>query len=347
LKAIIQGMKPLKEKPWSGPMGDTWFVEGGFTDGSVFSRGCKSIEKARSLHATLSGLIGQQEEYEVVPKADRDGVKQWSLKGWPGMPQQQGPFAAARAAGGGYQPRFRDSEAGFHEEGRRIARSVALQEAVVLYSGKWGSEADSARDVLCVAEDFYNWLVKIIPADRAPSEAPVGPQRAAPASVPQIEAQTKQVQRELEPEPPKPAPAKGSYENPACPNCGAKDAVRWSKDKGEYYCWKKLDTELFDLAGNTKKGCGHTWKKDEAEQTPLDKYMHEIELAVQNKDANRLKKLEHMALGSLDEQRITLDEASTIDTRLQKAKKALSSAEELASWHQEAIQRAKASQPEF
>jgi hypothetical protein len=330
-------------------MGDTWFVEGGFTDGSVFSRGCKSIEKARSLHATLSGLIGQQEEYEVVPKADRDGVKQWSLKGWPGMPQQQGPFAAARAAGGGYQPRFRDSEAGFHEEGRRIARSVALQEAVVLYSGKWGSEADSARDVLCVAEDFYNWLVKIIPADRATSDAPAATevQRAMQQAPPLKPNQEPAASAPVSAAPPTAAWGPRSYENPACPNCGAKDAVRWSKDKGEYYCWKKLDTELFDLAGNTKKGCGHTWKKDEAEQTPLDKYMHEIELAVQNKDANRLKKLEHMALGSLDEQRITLDEASTIDTRLQKAKKALSSAEELASWHQEAIQRAKASQPEF
>lgn len=329
MKAIIQGMKPLKEKPWEGPNGAMWFVEGTFTDGSVFSVGAKSIEKAKSVHEQLQGLVGKQQEYEVKSRADsRDGTKQWGLVSWPGKAPPQGPFAAARAAGGGYQPRFRDSEEAFHEEGRRIARSVALQQAVVFVS-QHGSQ-ESVKSVLEAADGFFSWLYQP-PLRKAEVD---NPPPASPAK--------QQSFVEQEAPAPKPPPAKtsgGSYDNPACPNCGAKGAVCYDRAKDEYYCWRKKDTELFDLEGNTKKGCGHKWNKL-AEEPLFERIMARVKSAGIAKSLVELSNIQHDTAEDLMVNKLTIDEASWINEAIEAAKKAMLSQASYVEWFNKQVSQA-------
>lgn len=100
----------------------------------------------------------------------------------------------------------------------------------------------------------YNWLPPRLGENFLPASAKgQGPSTTTPQPPPEREQAPRQQPKS---------------EKPACPKCGAKDAVRAARDKDEWYCWKKLETELLDDDGNQKKGCGHVWPRTEQKTLP-------------------------------------------------------------------------------
>lgn len=313
----IAQIDPLKEKPSEHPQfGQTWWVQGSFRDGSQFQRGAKSFVKAQDLHKELTALIGQDVQYDLEDTGkEYQGHKKFKLLGWPGKPERPpGPFTAAGGTRGTFQVRYRDTKEGFEEEGDRIARSVALQQAVALICAKDGSW----ERVLAAADPFYAWLVKGRPVASAAFQAAAD-----------IEAQTPVSAGHTPPAAPaEPLKAK-------CPNCGATESVRWSGPKGEFYCWKKLDTELFDLSGAIKKGCGHTWKP--GPETAKDKYIKEIASA---KDIERLKKLFQLISSSKDSGSVSQDEEHELQSHLERREKELETGKAHSEWHDGKVRQA-------
>lgn len=195
---ITANIKLIKESPreWTGRNGTMHSVEGEFEDGSNFEVTCKPENSAGRI-TELRALTGKLEQYEVEPKKDYNGRKQWHLKSWPGKPEKQ-PNGAGFIASGGtrgtYQVRFRDTEEGFLREQHSIHRSVALQRAV-----EWlGKHADMETaksiilgldEVVGCADRLYAWLSQDTPKEPAKPPGPAvtqhsegGPER--PPNVP-------------------------------------------------------------------------------------------------------------------------------------------------------------------
>lgn len=339
LTTEITAMDHLKTEPWNGPQGATWFVQGSFKDGSLFSRGAKSLENAQRLQAELEGLMGREGVFEVEDTGkEYQGRKKYKLTGWPGKPERP-----AFGGGGGrapYQPRFRDTAEGFDEEGKRIFRSVALQEAVALCQSQAPIDEKS---VVGVAEEFYRWLV--------------GPQRATPASPAQVQAQSKQAAAsfvdkakslfDTEPQergqyeqPAKPAPS--GFSNRACPNCGNTEFVRKSKlDGPPWYCFKKIG------------GCGHQWGESTlpppppiaeltAEKSCAVLASEQVDAAVKTKDAGYLSKVAGAIVKRHKEGLINDEEALELNIEVSTARKAIESGLNFDDWYREklaAVQR--------
>lgn len=248
--ATIAGVEEqLRE--WQGPNGTTCFIQGGFLDGSLWSVGCKP-ENASKRQAEMRSLIGIAGEYEAEPGGEYQGAKKWKLKSWPGKPQ---PGGGGFGGGGGkapYKERYRDSEQGAKEERDAIARSVALQQAVLLRTQHiTPGDVVSPEFVLAAAGPFYEWLVK---NNKPVSQAfDPGPQRATPASPNQVQAQSQQAQRTLMPEAPK-----STGGTPACPQCGKTDSVIPSKfhDAPPWYCFPR------------REGCGAKFGRNASSDVP-------------------------------------------------------------------------------
>lgn len=164
LNTEIVSVGQVPVKPYQGKFGDTWFIEGNFSDGSFFSRGAKSVDNAEKLHRQLSELVGQKMSF-VVEDSGREyqGNKKWNLKEVPGQqPWQGGQGGRSSYSSGGGSPQksgsspasssYRYTEQGTREERDSIVRQVALKCAVEIGSGR--------EDVLKVADTFYAWLVK-------------------------------------------------------------------------------------------------------------------------------------------------------------------------------------------
>lgn len=171
MRTSIVGMSAVKDEPFHGQNGDIWYVEGRFADGSMFSVGTKSIEKANRLHGEFSQLIGKECEFEVKEKRAFKGCRQWGLLNWPGKEEwaprdgggQSGEFksngstvSAPRFSSNG---RYRDSEDAAMQEKLSIHRSVALQQAVLFHNQPRFAKADVFPEQVCaVADVFYAWL---------------------------------------------------------------------------------------------------------------------------------------------------------------------------------------------
>lgn len=179
----------VKDRPWDGPQGLIWFVEGTFQDGSQFSVGSKSDGKAQEKKAALEQIKGQQATFEVEHKGEYQGRPKYKLLSWPGKEgsapaeKQTGPFQSHRAAGGsGYSQAYANGEEAFHLKQDAIARSVALQQAVDWFgrvraeramAGAGGPQEPPvpAESLLSYADVFYAWLVQPPPVPNPTPQA--------------------------------------------------------------------------------------------------------------------------------------------------------------------------------
>lgn len=326
MKATIAAVSP---EPRYWEQGQTYFVQGAFGDGSEWSLGFKAEDKAKATISTLKDLIGKEEEYEVEQKPERNGRAQWKLKGWPGKPAAQG-FGGR--GGKEYIPRYRDTEQGTKEERLSIARSVALQQAVI-----FAKDFDDVRleTVLAYSQSFYEWLIKELPPITAQGAGmQVGQLSSPSASLPQAQSGDT------------PPPAR-SYQKPPCPQCGSTTAVFQEKDRnsgqyvpGSFYCWKQKD------------GCGHKWKdvgelanslgvqRGDQIKPVLEVVKEEIEKAKHTKSLSHLQAVEQRVCQRVDEGKISLDQADEIEKLISAAKKVLQSGQNQATFHDQKVQEA-------
>ena len=328
LTTEIMAMDKLKTEPWNGAQGPTWFVQGSFKDGSLFSRGAKSLENAQKLQAELEAQIGKEATFEVEDTGkEYQGRKKWKLQGWPGKPERPAFGGGSKAP---YQPRFRDTEDGFHQEQASIHRSVALDKAITFTTNHVVPDDISPKKVLAVAEEFYGWLV--------------GPQRAAPASPAQVQAQAKQASSMVqkasslfgdEPEQaPVPAAPQPGYQ--VCPQCGKTEFVRKSKLDGTppWYCYKKIG------------GCGHQWGDFPKQLPPLPDIQEkscavlaseQIDAAVKKKDQAYLSKVAGAITQRHKEGLISDEEVLELNIEVGVAGKAITSGLNHEDWYREKL----------
>lgn len=312
-------------RKWDSRNGPMYSVEGTFDDGTGWSVSFKTPERAHEQQAVLKGIIGQQHSFEVEDTGrEYRGAKQYKLVNYPGKPQPQGAGGGFGGRGGSYQPRYRDTEQGAKEERASIERQVALKEAVIFTTNHVVPEDIKPSKVISVAEEFYGWLV--------------GPQRAAPASPSQVQAQSQQSSRMVDKanqlfntdEPPK--EPSGGYKSLACPNCGKIEHVRKSKLDGTppWYCYKKIG------------GCGHQWgdvkplTNDEppAEPKPVAVMAsEEIDKCVRNKDLARLMKVAEHITNAHHDGRVTDNEVLELDIEVTTGKQAIESGQSHDSWY--------------
>jgi len=183
ISASVANVDDLKEEPWNGPNGPMWFVQGKFEDGSIFSRGAKSLDNASKLHSEWSGLAGKGPgPWEVEQSGEFQGHKKYKVSSWPGKPERSfGGGGGGGFSGGGakkeYVPRYKDTIEGVLAEQDSIHRSVALTQAVSLLTG---SSKDPV-DAIAAAERFYQWLSKDRPT---PIPEPTQPAPLAPPGPP-------------------------------------------------------------------------------------------------------------------------------------------------------------------
>lgn len=150
---------------WNGPNGPMHFVQGTFADGSGWSSGC-SPERSQQRIQELSALIGQDGEFDIEPKPDHNGQKQWKLKGWPGKPVAQG---GGGRNGGNFQASFRNTREGELYEQSKMDRRTALMQSVALCQAGKFAEGDS---VLSVADAYFAWLSQGVELLPPPAAAP-------------------------------------------------------------------------------------------------------------------------------------------------------------------------------
>lgn len=325
MRTTIAAVSP---QPRYWEQGQTYFVQGAFADDSEWSLGFKSEDKAVAAVAALKDLIGKEEEYELEPKPDRNGRKQWKLRNYPGKPQV--PAFGGGKGGREYVPRYRDTEQGAKEERLSIARSVALQQAVILHKG---STDESGLAILATADGFYGWLSRTQPLPTQPA----GMQEAANSG----ENSRPPAQSGDTP------PAARTYQRPPCPKCGSAETVFQEKDKntgqyvpGSFYCWK------------TKGGCGHQWKdmgelaaqlgiqRGDQIQSLTEVIQAEIDKAVKAKNLTHLQAVEDRVTQRLDEGKLTLDQASAISRDIGVARKIIQSAANQTQFHDRKVQEA-------
>jgi hypothetical protein len=168
ISAEIASVAQIPVKPWEGPKGNVWFIEGTFTDGSLFSRGATSIENAQKLHSQLTDLVGKPESFDVKDSnREYQGKKKWNLQAVPGQEAyggagRQGSYGFR---GGSSQGRpatqsrdsYRYSEQGTKEERDSIVRQVALKCAV---DTGIACKAKGTPEFLTLADQFYTWLTQ-------------------------------------------------------------------------------------------------------------------------------------------------------------------------------------------
>lgn len=332
---ITATIKSVKDHPKAhdGRTGKIFFIDGEFQEGE-FSTFAKSEQKAQEIITSLTGLIGKPEQYEVEEKGVGNGRPQYKLVDYPGKPAYGGGGFAGRG-GGGYQPRYRDSEQGAKEERDSIARSVALQQSVVLANSRVHPADDNG--VIETAELFYQWLVK----NNQPVSQPFDPGTQQAASTPQEQARpaSQMVQRANslfgDQEQPR-AQAPSSGRGDSCPKCGGKDAVRKSKLDGTppWYCYKKIG------------GCGHQWgeyspqltREEPAEQkTPAVMASEEISKAVKTRDADYLNRVAKRVADCVISGSISQSECDELDVEITTAKQAIDSGIDHEEWYKRTL----------
>lgn len=152
----IQRVYP-KPRLWDGQYGPSAAVKVLFTDGSEGDYLTKP-DKAESIIAQLTELVGKEGEFEVEERPDYNGVKQWKLKSWPGKPQ------AGQGGGGGRQftPAWANTEEGEKFVQERTDRRTSVMQAIAFGH----QDLDTA---LACADIIYEWLRK--PVSDAPKAA--------------------------------------------------------------------------------------------------------------------------------------------------------------------------------
>ena len=171
----IETVGKFPDKPWQGRDGDKlWFLDGTFSDGKRFKRTCQKEETAREVHNALTQLVGVEGDFELE-ETDREykGQREYKLKSYPGQPKYT-PRSGGSGGGykGSYVPRHRDTAEGTREEAARIARAVALREAVAYFDGHSDKNLEGTLEI---AESFFEWLQKGIPIAPSPPPAPTVP----------------------------------------------------------------------------------------------------------------------------------------------------------------------------
>lgn len=195
MTATIRAVSP-KPRVWDGPKGTLHFINVGFEDGSAGDYGAKPETSQQHLEA-LQSLIGKPGDYELEPKPDYDGQKQFKIKSYPGQTIGKG----GGDGGKNYVPAYHQTEDGarYHEE--RTDRRTALMNAVE-YAGQ-AKEPVAHTAILDWADWFYDWL-------RAVDQKPV-------QTTPVTQRETAQVQA-------------GVWEGPEqCPTCHAPAGKRHGK----------------------------------------------------------------------------------------------------------------------
>jgi len=331
---ITTSIKTVKDslREWQGQRGLNYAVEGSFENGGDWEASHQTPEKARETMEVMKGLIGIDHEFEVDDKTRQyQGRTQYRLKNWPGKPQYSGGGGGGRSGGGSFQTQYRNSEQGAKEERDSIARSVALQQAVVFI----GSDSKEPGEVLSAADRFYEWLVKNNkPVSQAFQQA-ANTEATTPVTA---GTQSKIVQKAntLFNEPDKPAPPAGGYKTMTCPKCGKPEAVRKSKLDGTppWYCYSKIG------------GCGHQWGDTQPltsdapveHKSPAVLASEQIALSVKKGDMTHLKKVMERIAERVIDGGISQAEADELDIETQTAKKAIESGQSYNEWYQKMLQ---------
>ena len=313
-------------RTWNSQYGEKKVIEGFFESGDKWSN-ITTPEKASQLKAEMEALVGKEGDFEGKDRGNSRGYQEWGLRRWPGKPQPQGGFGGK--GGGNYQPRYRDTEQGTREERLSIARSVALQQALVYVVNhkEEGQKQDPALWVTTLADHFYEWLVK------TQSQASTTTEQVAQKA----QAATQQLKNSS---PPPASDSKGPSKRPPCPSCGNVESVFQEKDKqtgdyitGSFYCWKKKD------------GCGHQWKDvgelaanlglktgAQLEKSAKEKYEDEIAKAILKKDKPRLARLGQLMQQSVQSGSLSAEEDVVLCKQLLLAEEAIDSGMQYETW---------------
>jgi hypothetical protein len=171
MNRTIVSVKPQPNQ-WNGPKGTVYFVGGNFDDGSQWSIGAQTPEKADELIATFEALIGKPlEGWDVQPKMNKqtgqqdsyNGILKWEIKK---------PFGGGngfRGGGGGgsgggktWTESYAQSKECKETEQRSIQRSVALEKAHQYHVAFAGLTNDpvTPQAILATAEIYADWLGK-------------------------------------------------------------------------------------------------------------------------------------------------------------------------------------------
>ena len=156
MKATIESVN-LQTREWEGKNGTVVFISGAFADGSGWSVGVKPENKAARL-AELEALIGKEGEFELSARDDYKGIKQWSVKAWPGKP--------AFTPGGGGRREMSPSERS------EIRAEVALKAAAEIAPHL--TSPGLLENTLQCADLFYEWITKFSSGAAATGLPPAG-----------------------------------------------------------------------------------------------------------------------------------------------------------------------------
>jgi hypothetical protein len=151
VQATIKAVNP-KPRVWEGPKGTLHFINVLFEDGSAGDYGAKPETSQQHLEA-LQALVGIPGEFELEPKPDFEGRKQFKVRGYPGQTIGKGFGGGGKA----YVPSYTQTEQGFLAEQRAMNRRTALMQAVALV----GTEFCPTDDALAIAAQMYDWLQAI------------------------------------------------------------------------------------------------------------------------------------------------------------------------------------------
>lgn len=144
MQATIRSVSP-KPRVWDGPKGTLHFISVVFEDGSQGDYGAKPETSGQHIEA-LQALIGKPGDFELEPKPDYEGQKQFKIKGYPGQ-------TVGKGGGKQYTPSWNQTEAGarYHElkTDRRTAAMQAFSHA---------QPEDSVETILARASAVFKWL---------------------------------------------------------------------------------------------------------------------------------------------------------------------------------------------
>lgn len=97
---VVEYVQPTP-RSWTTADGvELRFVAVNFSDGSEGSLAC-TPGQVDDVKSSLQALVGQASEFELEPKPDYNGQKQWKIKGYPGKPSTGGGGGGGARGGGG------------------------------------------------------------------------------------------------------------------------------------------------------------------------------------------------------------------------------------------------------
>lgn len=215
MNATITSVFP-NVREWGGKFPDACSVGGLFDDGSQWEVATKIGSAAEKHIEALKALIGRECDFELEPKPDYQGQKQWKMKSYPGKPQ--GGQGGGGGGKGNWVPSYHQTAEGMFVEQERMDRRTALMQAVA---------AGTVKD--WTPDQMYSWLRRTAGDKPAATPAPAPQSQERPVRASQgAEKEPDPFSPEFDDVPTYPAPVPASltvnpiWEGPGqCQSCHA------------------------------------------------------------------------------------------------------------------------------